>query len=152
WANLLVLTFLLLPLVAFAFERFAGRMDQGEDASGSIVLLHFLFMFCPSAVVLGFVHWRALAERFRLRLSRVARDRLVLNRLLTTFGPILLLLVAACLLVWPGLSASSSAANAVGLLLVVIGELLGFWLVGVCLAALTSSTEFLLRSLRRWQS
>jgi serine/threonine protein kinase len=125
WAHVGIAACLLLPLLAL-----------GLDRSGVWLVLGL----CPGTLLLGYLHGRTLA--YRLRQSAAVPKRFLGGDLAYTLGPVALVAIAAGLLLVPGPFSAAVPP------LTLLGGLLGWWSLGLCLAGLVTFGELLLRSVQ----
>jgi hypothetical protein len=171
WGNGLVVALALLPVLAWAMEQLLSPQESWLDS-------HLLLALSPSAVVLGytFTRGRIQGRRFRLRHvenrgsrmedresklkpQRSQRIRspwapvpsLILNlrsSILRGGLQVAALIVPVGLLVWLGHRQEPGRLVGPGVGLLSGASLLGFWLLGVCIAGLVSAAELFHSSLR----
>jgi len=148
-----VVALFVLPMVALAIARnftFSGNADEGSQALsevGQFAVDNWLLLIAPSAVLLGFIHGRTFANFVRLCPLRAVRTHLWKEAILPAAVCMGILTLVpsgiACYLL-------SSDGLPIGprVLLLGVGELLGFWFLGVWLTAIVALLEILVGSLR----
>jgi hypothetical protein len=142
--NVLVIGLAVLPLLAWAVERF------GTDSTW--VARHLLLLLSPSAVLLGYTFCRDQIQSRRLRLGgwalsetesgvrpsyAIGRFRFQ-NWILHGLAQLALLVIPVVALTLTGLWSSLLAA----------GALIGYWLWGALIAGVVTAAEWIRRSLR----
>ncbi len=148
--NVFVFLLLLLPWFLLPWRAFSRSNEEGGLlARNSLVFLSIgLLALCTGAVLFGYAQLRSLVQRRRL--CRGSSDRILPGgkRYLLFHG--VGFWSTAALLGGFGLLDAGQ-----GLLLglpVLLGNVLGFWCLGVCVAGIVTFGEFLAASLRREQS
>jgi serine/threonine protein kinase len=147
---LLAIVPLLVLVLDLVLSLFVSDANKGPDVPSLAdpVAPYLLLGLCPAAVVLGYAQGRTLVYRFRLRLRGGGHDPFLRRGLVKALGEIALLAVPAEIFLIYGLHRST--VTGVGLLthFLVFWELLGFWFAGVFLAAIVTSAEWVLATVR----
>jgi serine/threonine protein kinase len=151
WINILLLLFLTLPLFGLAGEWLVDRATSGKVADVTVahwpLRSHLLFMLCPGALVLGITHARTIQERYRTRLSPAARGRILGTRDLVGIAALVLLTLGAIILNLPNLPGDDPGGSYVARLVLFLGTLFGFWLIGVFAVAAVAFAQGIRASL-----
>jgi serine/threonine protein kinase len=148
-AGSLIVTLWVLPLLACMIGLIVRRFTpESEPSEGTRFMMeHWFLLQAPSIILLGLLHAWGLVQRYRLRLQFVAARRLFRRRLLRDLLQGLVFTALPALGAWAALV---QAREPVGLVVVLLGmgELLGFWFIGLCLAGLLTFGELLVQSVR----
>jgi|GEM_PF-3457744 len=150
WA---VVALFVLPMVALAIARNFALSSKTDDQSqplgevGQFAMNNWLLLIAPSAVLLGFIHGRTFANYLRLRPLQAVRAQLWKESILPAAVSMAILTlvpsgIACYLLSGEGLEIGPRV------LFLGVGELLGFWFLGVWLTAIVAFLEVLVGSLR----
>jgi hypothetical protein len=154
-AKVCALTVLLLPLPILAVGEFLDALRLPQDA-GNVAVARFcafctshrLLTLAPGAVVLGYAHGRLLVHRRRLRLQVSTPGAGRAAGMVSILLQVGLLTFLPGLLTWYSLKGSLAPGSGFALLPVGSGIMLGFYLVGIGLAATVTFAEWLLASLQ----
>jgi serine/threonine protein kinase len=147
WTHVGIAALFLLPLLALLGEWFAGRqgvavaLPEQPAGSGSPAAVCFVLALSLATLLLGYMHGRSAVHWYRLRRRAAVRKRLLSGGAVNSLAPVGLVAIAAGVLLWPKLFGPAASGP-----LVLLGGLLGWWLLGLCLAALVTFGELLFRS------
>lgn len=153
-AYAIILALLTLPLLLLGLAHFAapsptmsGAESTGLAAVGDFLRQHLFLALAPSALLLGYVHGRGLARRYRWRLRRATHDPFFREGILPAVTQIALVTVLPVIVACYELS---RGAQPIGLPVLLLGStaLVGFWFLGICLAMLVTFVEILASSLK----
>lgn len=160
-ANAITVVLFLLPVLALLGGYLpASVAGDGETGVGPLALLRglgmwaaqsFFLMLVPGALLLGFTHGRGVVQRWRHQLHGVERARMLGRPTWRALGWVALMAVPAGL--WAGVGplpveAEVSRQAGVGLALLGSVLLIGFWLLGVAVAAAAAFGERVVSSLQ----
>jgi hypothetical protein len=132
---------LLVGSLAGAGRPLVDALREGDQLVASV----FLLVVGPSLVLLGFTQARVLVHRYRARLQPAVRKRLFGEGRLRACAWVVIAVGLPSAWVLAGLGGGRSGFTAA---VFSIGLLLGFWLLGVCLAGGLAFAETIVRSLR----
>jgi len=143
-----------LPLLA-GFVGLAVDYAVGADAETSsgvrqvalFVAQHLLIILAPAAVLLGLVQSWGMVRGYRLRLRCSAFAPLMRSKLTSQLLLTLLVMLIPAVLACVALHRLGQPISFLVWLLAA-AELLGFWLLGICLMGLVTFGEFLVESVR----
>jgi serine/threonine protein kinase len=151
WINIALLLFLALPLFGLAGEWLVDRAASGHGPELTVahrpLRSHLLFMLCPGALLLGVAHARTMLQNYRARLSPAARGRVLGTRDLASIAPLVLLALGAIVLNLPNLPGDDPEGSYLARLVLFLGTLLGFWLIGVFAVAIVAFAQAIRASL-----
>jgi serine/threonine protein kinase len=152
-AGWLVLALFACPLVFVVVAWCTSTFGSFAEDNGTGPMLgrfareYLLLLLAPSALVLGFLHGRVLGNHLQLRALRAFRA----NIWRETVFPALLRIAAV--VVVPAVLASYVTAeegysSSALIFALAVGELLGFWILGVCLTGIVGFLEILVGSVK----
>src|SRR5438552_5922265 len=121
---------------------------HGRVSQASLFLAqHLLMTLAPSAMLLGFVQSWGLVRSYRLRLRCAAFSRLMRDKLLSMFLLAILVTIIPAVLACFALHRLGQPIS-FQVWLLATAELLGFWLLGLCVMGLVTFGELLIASVR----